>query len=151
MLPVGANPPAVHRLLPTLELGALAPAFGQLQDREPPGANERHMVLRGAQQGLVHLEQWWVYAQQRLRRETGVSQCQRGVCAGWGCLSVSQCWVGVPTSQTTSSSHLPTHAPLRTSKPPHSTSQPHSQPQGPTLQPHSPSSHPTDPSIPFPP
>lgn len=57
---------AVHRGLPALELGVLAPALGQLHGREPFGADQRHMAPRGAEQRLIHLEERRVDAQQRL-------------------------------------------------------------------------------------
>lgn len=64
-------PPAVHHGLPALELGVFAPAFGQLHGREPFGADQRHMVPRGAEQRLIHLEQRRIDAQQRLPRQAG--------------------------------------------------------------------------------
>lgn len=64
-------PPAVHRGLPALELGVLAPALGQLHGREPFGADQRHMAPRGAEQRLIHLEERRVDAQQRLPGQAG--------------------------------------------------------------------------------
>lgn len=67
--PLRSHLPTVHGGFPTFKLRILAPALGQLQHHEPLGTNERHMVLGGAQQRLVHLEKGRVYAQKGLKTE----------------------------------------------------------------------------------